>query len=524
MKGVWRNGLFLRIPQIRNGQKITGGNHHHPYSHLAPSSLQARLPLSTSATAQERPQAKYGSFTTVLLLQPKTMKRLVSTATEAKATPTPPSKAKRPKVDIPAYHLTPSLVDPETGEIIWPAPADQMSRARDFILECVAAQQRTLIVPDKDADGLSSGAILRRTLILLGLDPALISAHLMQKGSNVHAAAERAAMAAHKPSYIFVLDQGSLRSPPIIDAPHKALVIDHHWAQDDTDFPEGALHVSACRSPPVATTALLTYTICTPLHADVPKACDWLCAMGTHGDLGTSIKWEPPFPDMKATFKTYTKTAINTAVSLINAPRRTAAYGVPGAWAALTAADVPSDLLTNADLLAARAEVNAEVARCSHAPPSFSRDGRIAVFRISSAAQIHNVIAMRWAGFLQAPRLEAILVANEGYIPGMVNFSCRIPRCAKTRDPPVNLLQVLRDVVDRAESPTLRERVGESFARGHKEASGGIVPKAEFEELMDVLRVRKKIMRTTTMTTKAKNEVPGPLNTITNYFGKQETG
>ncbi|KAI1491571.1 DHH family protein [Biscogniauxia mediterranea] len=454
------------------------------------------------------------------------MKRLASTATKAKPTPapTPPPKAKRPKLEIPAYHLTPSAVDPETGEIIWPAPRDQMSRARDFILECVAAQQRTLIVPDKDADGLSSGAILRRTLILLGLDPALISAHLMQKGSNLHAAAERAAMAAHKPSYIFVLDQGSgLRSPPIIEAPHRAIVIDHHWAQDDTDFPEGALHVSACRSPPVATSALLTYTICAPLHADVPKACDWLCAMGTHGDLGTSIKWEPPFPDMKPTFKTYTKTVINTAVSLINAPRRTAAYGVPGAWAALTEADAPGDLLTNPDLLAARAEVNAEVSRCSHEPPSFSSDGRIAVFRISSAAQVHNVIAMRWAGFLQSPRLEVILVANEGYLPGMVNFSCRIPRCAKLRDPPVNLIQVLRSEVDKAESPTLRERLGESFARGHKEASGGIVPKAEFEELMDVLRVKRRFKKTTTTTTTGKNEVPGPSNTIMNYFGKEET-
>lgn len=41
--------------------------------------------------------------------------------------------------------------------------------------------------------------------------------------------------------------------------------------------------------------------------------------MGTHGDLGTTLKWKPPFPDMSETFKAYSKKTINDAVSLINA-------------------------------------------------------------------------------------------------------------------------------------------------------------------------------------------------------------
>ena len=41
--------------------------------------------------------------------------------------------------------------------------------------------------------------------------------------------------------------------------------------------------------------------------------------MGTHGDLGTTLKWKPPFPDMAETFKLYSKKAINDAVALINA-------------------------------------------------------------------------------------------------------------------------------------------------------------------------------------------------------------
>jgi hypothetical protein len=386
--------------------------------------------------------------------------------------------------------------------------------------DSAAANERTLIVPDKDADGLSSGCILQRTLVLLGLATDLISVHLLSKGGNIHGTHERAAMAAYNPSYIFVLDQGSRRSPPVIDPPHKALIIDHHYALDD-DFPERSIHVTACNSPPVSTSSLLTYLLCCGLHQEVSTTCDWLCIMGTHGDLGNTLKWEPPFPDMSAAFKRYTKKAINDAVSLINAPRRTSSYNVPVAWAALSAASGPADLLTNRSLLAARAEVNAEVERCTHTAPQFSSDAKIAVFRIKSAAQVHPVIATRWAGHLSSAKLEVVLVANEGYLPGMVNFSCRVPRSARARSPPVNIIEVLRGVADRAPDPTLRQRLGESFARGHKEASGGIVPKEEFEELMSILEIGKKTEGRASKSKKIRDTGPKQRNTLMNYFGEK---
>ncbi|OIW28109.1 DHH family protein [Coniochaeta ligniaria NRRL 30616] len=429
------------------------------------------------------------------------------------------ANTKKRRIDIPDYHLTPSAHN-EDGEIIWPAPADQIESARNFILECVAANEKTLIVPDKDADGLTSGSILQKTLVLLGLGPALISVHLLQKGGNIHGDEERAAMAAYNPSYIFILDQGSRKSPPVISPPHKALVIDHHYALDD-DLPQHSLHVTACNSPPVSTSSLLTYLICSELHEQVSTACDWLCIMGTHGDLGNTLKWQPPFPDMSAAFKKYTKKAINDAVSLINAPRRTSSYQVRAAWDALTAASGPGDLLSNRTLLAARAEVNAEVERCTHTAPQFSSDAKIAVFRISSAAQIHPVIATRWAGHLSSAKLEVVLVANEGYLPEMVNFSCRVPRSARARSPPVNIIEVLGSVADRAPDTTLRKRLGDSFARGHKEASGGIVPKAEFEELMNILEVGKKSEGSQRKSRKGKDARPQQGNTLLNYFGKK---
>lgn len=365
--------------------------------------------------------------------------------------------------------------------------------------------------------------------MLLGLQPELISAHLLQKGNNIHTESERQAMSAKSPAYIFILDQGSQKSPPVIDAPHKALVIDHHLAASADDFPAGAAHVTACHSPPVATSSLLTYHLCSALHTAVPAVCDWLCVLGTLGDLGSALKWEPPFPDMQHVFKTHKKGVLNEAVAQLNAPRRTAAFNVAAAWAALTHAEAsPARLRENRELHDARTEVHAEVKRCARAPPLFSADGRVAVVRISSAAQVHPLIATRWAGTLAAARLEVVLVANEGYLPGRVNFSCRVPRSARARGADVNIIEVLKGVADRAPDPTLRARLGESFARGHKEASGGIVGREEFEELMACLDVGKKADKKADeespqkRMTKKKEEGAKQSNTLMNYFGKEK--
>jgi hypothetical protein len=77
--------------------------------------------------------------------------------------------------------------------------------------------------------------------------------------------------------------------------------------------------VSACHYPPVATTSLLTYEICQDLDRDIASEFGYLCAIGTHGDLGNTLKWSPPFPDMTETFQRYTKKLINDCVSYINA-------------------------------------------------------------------------------------------------------------------------------------------------------------------------------------------------------------
>ena len=44
----------------------------------------------------------------------------------------------------------------------------------------------------------------------------------------------------------------------------------------------------------------------------------------------------------------------------------------------------------------ARDEINIEVEKQTHTPPKFTKDGKIAVLKINSQAQVHPVIATRW--------------------------------------------------------------------------------------------------------------------------------
>lgn len=125
-------------------------------------------------------------------------------------------------------------------------------------------------------------------------------------------------------------------------------------------------------------------------------------------------------------------------------------------------------------------------------------------------------------------------------MPGKVNFSCRIPRCARARDLPVDIIASLKayasiirpktEVEGGAESPggdnaPLLERLGDDFARGHVQASGGIVDAAEFEELMENMQIGVKPPQKEgeegSPNKKKKSAIDtGQKNNLMNYFGK----
>ena len=127
------------------------------------------------------------------------------------------------------------------------------------------------------------------------------------------------------------------------------------------------------------------------------------------------------------------------------------------------------------------------------------------------------------------------MVANEGYFTptakitdsqeekeivkeeGKINFSCRIARCAKTRmgDDAVDIIHLLKEEA----GEELVSRMGESFARGHKEASGGIVGKGVFEEFMVRMGVGEKKEKKVGVTGAGKARVlPEQKNSLMNYF------
>lgn len=151
--------------------------------------------------------------------------------------------------------------------------------------------------------------------------------------------------------------------------------------------------------------------------------------------------------------------------------------------------------------------------------PKFSLDGRVAVVTIDSAFQsrsneeVELIVstscyryAMGWEpgakeqkahhghgehfSYVARTRKLKSQCANMGYNPdpAKVSFSCRI--AASLRDLPdeerretslrallipANLIALLKEYGDMI--PGFRERVGEDFARGHKEATGGIIQK-----------------------------------------------
>lgn len=399
----------------------------------------------------------------------------------------------------------------------WPSSKDSIREARDFIKRAAQSSARVVLCPDKDADGLSAGSIMFRTLLALGLDESLISVHLLSKGTGIHSAEEVEKIVGLDPKYIIILDQGSRRGPAIVKGV-PTLIIDHHYS---FEFPEDATICTAAYSPPIATSALLTYFICEPLHAALKEKIDYLAVIGTIGDLSASVKWVEPFPPyLGQVMKEQGKKNISDAVGLVNAPRRSSIYNTTESWNSLLKTKNASEIIHHSTnphlvhLLEARDEVAEQSERHGRNAPLFSADKRTACLIISSTCQVHPLIATKWAGFLKSKDLQVVMCANTGYMEGKVHFSCRIPKFRRADDGTsnaVDLQSVLKDYASR--NPELEAKLidGGSFAKGHKEASGGVLDTELWEELYKTMEIGKPIR-------KVKESPKKQANVLTNYF------
>ena len=82
----------------------------------------------------------------------------------------------------------------------------------------------------------------------------------------------------------------------------------------------------------------------------------------------------------------------------------------------------------------------------------------------------------------------------------------------------MNIIESLREIAARSNDSGFMERLGESFARGHKEASGGIVSNDAFDEFvkcLDLVERRKAELK------QAKPAMPKQSNTLMNYFSNK---
>lgn len=406
-----------------------------------------------------------------------------------------------------------------------------MKAAREFIMDIVDNKRSVLIVPDKDADGLSAGTLLYKTLIHLKHPPDLIKVHHLTKGTNVHAADERAKFEAAGTDRAVVLDQGSRPGEPLLPYrpgdEKRVLIVDHHMS---TEWPEGSQVLTACHTLPIATAALLTYMMLRELHPAVQAKESWRAVVGVIGDLGTNtVKWGiSPWPsELGVALKESGAKNVSDAVAGINAPRRTAEYNVPRAWEIMLEAERPSQIASNAFLKLCKLDVNQETERWARKAPKFSLDGRVAVISVDTGFQVHPIIATRWAGNLgrKSKKLIMVMCANTGFNPdpNKVSFSCRIAsnlRALPDGERP-DLIALLNEYGDAIEG--FRERVGGDYARGHKEATGGIIPKSEFALLLKEMGVPedgtpRKAAPDGPKKTPVKVIDPNQKNGITSYF------
>ncbi len=224
---------------------------------------------------------------------------------------------------------------------------------------------------------------------------------------------------------------------------------------------------------PVAPSSVLAHVICRDRLGNENSA--WLAALGAIADVGTAA------PFASAIGFQARGTAWSKAISLLNAARRAPEDDTETALRVLERARHVQDIVNTGDADVARLDayrraVQAEVERVSRVPPQIHGDA--AVIGFASAAQVHPLIATRWSRRL-APAI--VVAANEGFLPGRVNFAIR-------SHANVDLLQWLR-TLPFTPSP------GSEYANGHPRATGGRLSNDEFEQLVEVLRARAGAQR-----------------------------
>jgi single-stranded-DNA-specific exonuclease len=342
-----------------------------------------------------------------------------------------------------------------------PAPSAETA-VRDAFRAALAGFRRdegpVLVMGHNDADGLSAAAIFVRALRAAGwaAEPRILG-----RGENPWSAEMVAELAGARLGGIVATDLGT--RPGAIKAGTPTVVVDHHVP---TGTPDGATTlISGHGFDPIPTSSLLAYW-CAGAVAEADSLL-WLAALGLIGDMAEKAG----FAEMEAA-RRYGVTALRDAVTLLNAPRRSASGDAGPALALLLKADGPKEITSGqhpetAALRAAREEVKAELEAAKKIGPKV-RNG-VALIRFHSPCQIHPLVAQAWRGRLKD---NIVMAANTGYRPGWVHFAVR-----SARD--VDLIGFLAE-----HAPPGAD---ENYGSGHAQATGGALRPGDWNHFIEGL-------------------------------------
>ena len=328
---------------------------------------------------------------------------------------------------------------------------DPRAAARVAFAQALAGFDRSrpiIVLGHFDADGLAAIAILVRALSAAGW---AATPRIVGKGESPWEPDFAATL--HQPGGLIVADLGTRAGAVLNDV--TTVVIDHHLPTGSPD----AVTISGNGLTPEPTSALLAWW-CAGALGDQADLL-WLAALGLIGDMAD----DAGFPELASAQARWGKTALKDTVSLINAPRRTAAADATPALNLLLTGDGPK-AITKGDsedaraLVAAKAEVRDAMMAARRVPPRVAGD--VAVIRFSSPCQIHPLIAQQWRGRLKD---KIVLAANTGYRDGWVHFAARSARGEN-----------LVDFLGRHRPAGADSRYGS----GHAQATGGALRPADW--------------------------------------------
>lgn len=307
-----------------------------------------------------------------------------------------------------------------------------------------------------DADGLSAGAILALAFGRAGRGP--VHPRIVGRGEGAWSAPLRAELAALEPGGIVVTDLGVQTGAILPGLP--LVLVDHHVPRSLPCSDEATV-VTGHADAPVPTSSLLAHACARALIGAQADDLAWLAAVGLVGDLGERAA-SADFPDVMAPVrKAHTAKALREAVSLVNAPRRSASGDAAPALRLLMRARGPGDIVAGADpdahaLHAARTEVKAALDAARAVPPLFA--GPVALVRCDSPCQIHALVAQSWTHRL---RRQVVIGANAGFRAGYVHFAARS--------------LAVPDLIGFLEARRPALGPDDQFAQGHRRATGGQV-------------------------------------------------